>query len=121
MRARLMRVWHFGQRGRSITIERGQTCGNRNNQACDSLLLVRDGKLHCVIALLAFERAHIEARLSRLNFGKSHRLTAFAARETPISATLNSGSGCVESMVLPCVGREHAALSVTGMSHGRGR
>jgi hypothetical protein len=44
-------------------------------------LLDRDGKLHCVIALLAFERAHVEARLSRLNAGKPHRLAAFGARE----------------------------------------
>jgi hypothetical protein len=58
-----------------------QTCGNRNNQACDSLLLDRDGKLHCVIALFAFERAHVEARLSRLNAGKFHRLAALGARE----------------------------------------
>jgi hypothetical protein len=34
-----------------------------------------------VIALLAFERAHVEVRLSRLNAGKSHRLAAFGARE----------------------------------------
>jgi len=59
----------------------GQTCGNRNNQACDSLLLDRNGKLHLVIALFAFERAHVETRLSRLNAGKSHRLTALSARE----------------------------------------
>jgi hypothetical protein len=34
-----------------------------------------------VIALLAFERANVEARLSRLNAGKLHRLAAFGARE----------------------------------------
>lgn len=59
----------------------GQTCGNKNNRACDSLLLDRDGKLHCVIALLAFERAHVEAGLGRLNAGKFHRLAALGARE----------------------------------------
>jgi hypothetical protein len=64
-----------------LPIEMGQTCGNANNQACDALLLDRDGKLHCVIALLAFERAHVEARLGRLNARKSHRLAALDARE----------------------------------------
>jgi hypothetical protein len=64
-----------------LPIEMGQTCGNRNNQACDSPLLDRDGKLHCVIALLAFERAHVEAGLGRLNAGKFHRLAALDARE----------------------------------------
>jgi hypothetical protein len=59
----------------------GQTCGNKNNQACDSPLLDRDGKLHGVIALLALERAHVEARFSRLNAGKFHRLAALGARE----------------------------------------
>jgi hypothetical protein len=34
-----------------------------------------------VIALFAFERAHVEARLSRLNAGKFHRLAALGARE----------------------------------------
>ena len=45
------------------------------------LILDRDGKLHCVIALLAFERAHVEAGLGRLNAGKFHRLAALDARE----------------------------------------
>jgi len=58
-----------------------QTCGNENNQACIAPLLDRDGKLHCVIALLAFERAHVEAGLGRLNAGKLHRLAALDARE----------------------------------------
>jgi hypothetical protein len=44
-------------------------------------LLDRDGKLHGAIAFLAFERAHVEARISRLNTGKPHRLAAFGARE----------------------------------------
>ena len=44
-------------------------------------LLDRDGKLHVAIALPTFERAHVEARLSRLNTGKPHRLAAFGARE----------------------------------------
>ena len=64
-----------------LTIETGQTRGSENNQACDSPLLDRDGELHGVIALLAFERAHVEARLSRLNAGKFHRLAALGARE----------------------------------------
>lgn len=59
----------------------GQTCGNENNKACHAHLLDRDGKLCCVIALLAFERAHVEAGLGRLNAGKSHRLAALDARE----------------------------------------
>jgi hypothetical protein len=63
-----------------LPIETGQTCGKKF-EACDAPLLDRDGKLHCVIALLAFERANIEARLSRLNAGKPHRLAAFGARE----------------------------------------
>jgi hypothetical protein len=64
-----------------LPIEMGQTRGNKNNQACDSPLLDRDGELHGVIALLAFERAHVETRLSRLNARKPHRLAAFGARE----------------------------------------
>jgi hypothetical protein len=59
----------------------GQTYGNKNNQACDSPLLNRDGELHGVIALLAFERAHVEAGLGRLNAGKFHRLAALDARD----------------------------------------
>jgi hypothetical protein len=47
--------------------EMGQTRGNKNNQACDSPLLDRDGELHGVIALLALERAHVETRPGRLN------------------------------------------------------
>jgi hypothetical protein len=43
--------------------------------------LDRDSKLHCAIALLAFERAHFETRLSRLNAGKLHRLATLSARE----------------------------------------
>jgi hypothetical protein len=34
-----------------------------------------------VIALLAFERAHVEARLSRLDAGKPHRLAALGTGE----------------------------------------
>jgi hypothetical protein len=37
--------------------------------------------------------------------------------KTPISATLSNGSVGVARMMLPCAGREHAALSVTGRSH----
>ena len=44
-------------------------------------LLDRDGKFDNVIALLACERANVEARLGRLNAGKSHRLPALSARE----------------------------------------
>jgi hypothetical protein len=47
-------------------------------------------------------------------------LPHFVHGKTPISATLNNGSGRVEGMMLPCVGRERAALSVTGRSHGSG-
>jgi hypothetical protein len=43
--------------------------------------LDRDSKLHCAIALLAFERAHVETRLSRLNAGKLHRLATLSARK----------------------------------------
>jgi hypothetical protein len=43
--------------------------------------LDRDGKLHGVFAFLAFERAHVEARLGRFNARKLHRLAAFGAWE----------------------------------------
>lgn len=81
MRARLIRVWHFGQPGRSIVHINSPDVGNENNQACNAAALDRDCKLHSVIALLAFERANVEARFGRLNAGKSHRLAAFGARE----------------------------------------
>ena len=58
-----------------------QTCANVNNQASDAPPLDRDGKLHGLITLLAFERAHVEARFSRLDAGKLHRLAALAARD----------------------------------------
>jgi hypothetical protein len=77
-------AWAFGVSGNGaarLPIEMGQTCGNKNNQARDSPMLDRDCELHGVIALLAFERARVETRLSRLNAGKSHRLAAFGPRE----------------------------------------
>jgi hypothetical protein len=58
----------------------GQTC-EKKFQACDAPLLDRDGKLHYLIALFAFEGAHVEARLSWHNAGKPHRLPALGARE----------------------------------------
>jgi hypothetical protein len=101
--------------------EMGQTCGNKNNQACDSPLLDRDGELHGVIALLAFDvrtskPGSVGSMLESL-IGLPH----LAHGKTPISATLNNGSGRVGGMMLACVGRERAALSVTGRSHRQGR
>jgi hypothetical protein len=74
----------FGISGNSdvrLLIKMGQKCGNKHNHACGAPLLDRDEKLYGAIALLAFERTHVEARLGGLDTGKSHRLAAFGARE----------------------------------------
>jgi hypothetical protein len=47
-------------------------------------------------------------------------LPHLAHEKTPISATLNNGSIWVVGMMLPSVGREHAALSVTDKSQRQG-
>jgi hypothetical protein len=41
----------------------------------------RDRKFDRVITLFAFERAHVEARITGFNAGKFHRLAAFGTRE----------------------------------------
>jgi hypothetical protein len=69
-----------GSEAARLPIEMGQTCG-KMLRACGAPLLDRDGKLHGVIALLAFERAHVEARLSGHNAGKPHWLAALGARK----------------------------------------
>lgn len=61
-----------------------ETCGEGLRYVTPSL--DRNGKLHGVITFLAFERAHVEARLNRLNAGKPHWLAATRAGQNAKTA-----------------------------------
>jgi hypothetical protein len=72
-----------------------------------------DRKAPSRVALRAFEKADIITRCCAFDARQPHPLAALEHGRIPISARQNIGLGWTDDMMLPSIGREHAALSVT--------